>query len=119
MNHSVIYLSNSFRPLSVFSAYNRYTYIDYVLNLGVHSRAGQIVIMTPDDQGSISFTDNYAYSTPFITDPGGVLMTNFQFNVELKDNNGDSGLETILLSYQNPLATGALGTISYTITYGV
>lgn len=119
MNHSVIYLSNSFRPLSVFSAYNRYTYIDYVLNLGVHSRAGQIVIMTPDDQGSISFTDNYAYSTPFITDPGGILMTNFQFNVELKDNNGDSGLETILLSYQNPLATGALGTISYTITYGV
>jgi hypothetical protein len=119
MNHADIYLSNSFRPLSVFSAYNRYTYIDYILNLGVHSRSGQIIIMTPDDQGSISFTDNYAYSTPFITDSGGILMTNFQFNVELRDNNGDSGLETILLSYTNPLSTGATGTISYSITYGV
>jgi hypothetical protein len=119
MNYAEIYFSNSFRPLSVFSAYNRYTYIDYVLNLGVHSRSGQIVIMVPEDQGSISFTDNYAYSTPFITDPGGILMTNFQFNVELKDNNGDSGLETILLSYTNPLSTGATGTISYSITYGV
>lgn len=119
MNHSEIYLSNSFRPLAVFSAYNRYTYVDYVLNLGVHSRSGQLVIMTPDDQGSISFTDNYAYSTPFVTDPGGILMTNFQFTVELRDNNADSGLETILLSYQNPLATGALGTIAYSISYGV
>jgi hypothetical protein len=119
MNHADIYLSNSFRPLSVFSAYNRYTYIDYVLNLGVHSRSGQIIIMTPDDQGSISFTDNYAYSTPFITDPGGILMTSFQFNVELTDNNGDSGLETILVSYTNPLSTGTTGTISYSITYGV
>jgi hypothetical protein len=119
MNHSDIFLSNSFRPLAVFSAYNRYTYIDYVLNLGVHSRAGQIVVMVPEDQGSISFTDNYAYSTPFITEPGGVLMTNFQFNLELRNNNGDSGLETILLSYQNPLATGATGNIAYTISYGV
>lgn len=119
MNHTNIFLSNSFRPLAVFSAYNRYTYIDYVLNLGVHSRSGQLVIMTPDDQGSISLTDNYAYSTPFITDPGGILMTNFQFTVELRDNNADSGLETILLSYQNPLATGSTGTISYSISYGV
>jgi hypothetical protein len=119
MNRSDIFLSNSFRPLAVFSAYNRYTYIDYILNLGVHSRSGQIVIMVPEDQGSISFTDNYAYSTPFVSEPGGLLMTNFQFNVELKDNNGDSGLETILLSYQNPLATGATGNLSYTISYGV
>ncbi len=119
MNHNEIFLSNSFRPLAVFSSYNRYTYIDYTLNLGVHSRSGQIVIMVPEDQGSISFTDNYAYSTPFVTEPGGILMTNFQFTVELKDNNGDSGLETILLSYQNPLATGATGSISYSISYGV
>jgi len=119
MNHSPIFLSNSFRALSVFSAYNRYTYIDYILTLGVHSRAGQIVITLPDDQGSISFTDNYSYSTPFVTDPGGILMTNFQFNVELRDNNADSGLETILLSYQNPLTTGSTGSISYSISYGV
>ncbi len=119
MNHFSIDRSNSFRALAVFSAFNRYTYIDYILNLGVHSRYGQIVIMVAEDQGSLTFTDNYAYSTPFATDPGGIRMTNFQFNVELKDNNGDSGLETILLSYMNPLATGTTGTISYTITYGV
>jgi len=119
MNYSEIYLSDSFRPLSVFSAYNRYTYIDYVLDLGAHSRYGQIVIMISEDQGELSFADNFAYSTPFATDPGGVLMTNFQFNVEFKDNNGDSGLETILLSYMNPLSSGATGTISYKISYGV
>jgi hypothetical protein len=46
-------------------------------------------------------------------------MTNFEFNAELKDNDADSGIDTILLSYKNPLNTGATGKISYNITYGV
>jgi hypothetical protein len=54
-----------------------------------------------------------------ITDPGGAMMTKFEFNAELKDNDADSGVDTVLLTYKNPLATGATGTISYSISYGV
>jgi hypothetical protein len=46
-------------------------------------------------------------------------MTNFEFFAELKDNDADSGIETILLSYRNPLSGGATGSISYSISYGV
>lgn len=125
MNHADIYLSNSFRPLSVFSAYNRYTYVDYILNLGPHSRYGRLTIVVTADTEELTFADNYTYSSPLATTSGGVLMTNFQFNVEFKNNSnyedstaGNNG-ETILVSYTNPLSTGATGTISYSITYGV
>jgi hypothetical protein len=64
-------------------------------------------------------TDNYQYSPSLITDEGGALMTNFEFNVALRDNDTDSGIETIVLSYKNPLATGATGNISFDVTYGV
>jgi hypothetical protein len=47
------------------------------------------------------------------------MMTNFEFTASLKGNAGDSGIETIVLSYKNPLATGAVGTISFDVTYGV
>lgn len=119
MNYSDISLSNSFFPLAVFSAFNRYTYIDYVLQLGDHARAGQIVITVNESLGEFSFTDNYSYSTLYSTTPEGILMTNFVFNVELKDNDGDSGIETLLLSYQNPNSSGQTGTVSYSISYGV
>lgn len=119
LNYSDIYLSDSFRPLSVFSAFNRYTYIEYTLNLLNHSRHGTIVIMVDETLGEISYSDNYTYSTPLATTPQGVRMTNFEFSAELKDNDADSGIETVLLSYRNPLSSGATGSISYTITYGV
>jgi hypothetical protein len=45
-------------------------------------------------------------------------MTNFEFNAELKDNDGDSGIETILLSYKNP-SSGTTGNISFDVAYGV
>lgn len=114
-----IFLSDSFRPLSVLSAFNRFTYVDYTLRLNNHVRAGRITIMVDSTLGEISFADNYTYSTPFATTSGGVLMTSFQFSAELKDNDLDSGIETILLSYENPISTGAIGTISYSVTYGV
>jgi hypothetical protein len=119
LNYSAIYLSDGFRPLSVFSAFNRYTYIDYTLTLSNHVRAGRITIMVDDTLGEISFADNYTYSTPFATTPGGLLMTNFEFLCQLRDNDLDSGIDTVLLSYRNPLASGSIGTISYNITYGV
>jgi hypothetical protein len=55
-------------------------------------------------------------------------MTNFEFAAELRDNEdttGDSSLsiDTVVLSYKNPLLvsgqTGAGGSISFNVTYGV
>jgi hypothetical protein len=46
-------------------------------------------------------------------------MTNFEFNVSLRDNDGESGIDTLVLTYQNPLATGTTGTIQYLVSYGV
>jgi hypothetical protein len=124
-NNSLIYLSDSFTPLAVFSATNRYTIINYRLVLGAHTRHGQLWISVGEDlagEENASFcalTDNFQYSPSLITDEGGALMTNFEFNVALRDNDADSGIETIVLSYKNPLATGALGNISFDVTYGV
>jgi hypothetical protein len=71
----------------------------------------------------VAITDEYQYSAPNHDDRnyphGGTLMTNFEFTAELKDNDTDSGIDTVLVSYKNPLATGATGTISYNVTYGV
>jgi hypothetical protein len=130
-NFSSIDKTDSFRPLAVFSAFNRYTIINYCLKLGSHTRHGQLWISIGEDiageddvggPGSISevtITDNYQYSPRFITSEGGALMTNFEFAATLRGNAGDSGIETIVLSYKNPLATGATGSISFDVTYGV
>jgi hypothetical protein len=67
----------------------------------------------------IAIADNYTYSPSLITDPGGPMMTNFEFNADLKDNDTDSGVDTVMLTYKNPLASGYPGTISYSISYGV
>jgi hypothetical protein len=124
-NNSLIYLSDSFTPLAVFSATNKYTIINYRLSLGPHTRHGQLWISVGDDLAGednntfCALTDSYQYSPSLITDEGGALMTNFEFNVALRDNDTDSGIETIVLSYKNPLATGATGNISFDVTYGV
>jgi len=118
MNYSAI-RKGELVGLSVFSAYNRYTYIDYVLNLDVHSRVGQLVIVLDETRTNASITDNFTYSSNLATSPGGIVMTGFQFEVSLLDLDLDSGSDTILLSYRNPNATGAAGDISYSISYGV
>jgi hypothetical protein len=46
-------------------------------------------------------------------------MTNFEFNATLKGNAGDSGIETVVLSYKNPLVSGQTGSISFDVAYGV
>jgi len=118
-NYSDIYLSDSFKPLIALSAFNRFTYIDYTLKLSSHTRAGRLTVTIDEDLSVVAITDEYQYSPSLVTDPGGSLMTNFEFNAELKDNDADSGIETILVSYKNPLATGSTGDISYSISYGV
>ena len=125
----VIYLSDSFRPLAVFSAQNSFTIINYHLKLGPtngkYSRIGQLIIGIGDDLAgeenvsALSITDHYQFSPTFLTSEGGSLMTNFEFRATLADNDSDSGIETIVLSYRNPLASGSTGTISFDVSYGV
>lgn len=124
-NYAVIFLSDSFRPLTVISALNRYTIINYTLKLGAYTRHGQLWISIGDDiagednVSQVALTDNFQYSPSLVTSEGGATMTNFEFNVSLRGNAGDSGIETIVLSYKNPLATGATGSVSFDVTYGV
>jgi hypothetical protein len=118
-NYQDISLSDSFKPLAVFSAYNKYTYIDYTLRLGSQTRSGQLLITIDELLNNVTITDRYSYSSPTVSSPGGILMTNFEFTAELKNNTIEAGAETVLLSYRNPLSTGDIGNITFTITYGV
>ena len=128
-NYSLIYLSDSFRPLAVFSALNKFTVINYCLRLGVHTRFGSLHMAVSDDlsasDNQITVTDSYTYSPNFITSNGGSLMTNFEFTASLSSNRiGDDStlgpnLDTIVLAYKNPLATGQTGNISFDVAYGV
>jgi hypothetical protein len=131
--YSIIYLSDTFIPLAVFSTKNRYIIIDYNITLGEYSynRKGTLSITISDSVGDptdhVAITDNYTYSSSLITDLGGPVMTNFEFDAELKDstNVGDDSTvnpadpDTILLTYKNPLQYSGTGTISYSIRYGV
>ncbi len=124
-NYSLVYLSDSFRPLAVFSAFNKYTVITYCLKLGNHTRYGSLTLSVGDDLAgaddttNVTITDSYTYSPRYIATDGGTLMTNFEFNATLAGNAGDSGIETVVLSYKNPLATGQTGSISFDVAYGV
>ena len=117
-NYTDITTSDAPRPLSVFSAYNNYIYLDYVLRLGQHVRSGQISIVINTQNTDIEISETYTYSG------GGTTMTGFEFFASLKDNsNYDDSTgpnnDTVLLQYRNPLGTGANGSIEYSITYGV
>lgn len=124
-NYSDIFLSDSFRPLTVFSAYNKFISVDYMLVLGDFNRIGKLNIVIDRDLLVATLSDSFEYSSETPTSPGGALMTNFQFDVELRNNAnyGDSTLgdnkETLVLYYRNPLSNGAIGTISYFVSYGV
>ena len=129
-NYSLIYLSDSYRPLAVFSAVNKFTVLNYCLNLGEHYRYGTITIMvgsdlsTGENGSEVSISDNYSYSPNYITSEGGALMTNFEFSVAkasntTADDSTAAVIDTLVLYYKNPLATGATGSISFDVTYGV
>jgi len=124
-NYADIFLSDSLRPLTVFSAYNKFIYVEYMLALGDFNRTGRLSIAVDRDLAVATISDDFEYSSETPTSPGGPLMTNFQFDVELRNNAnyGDSALgdnrETLVLYYQNPLSNGATGTISYFVSYGV
>jgi hypothetical protein len=118
-NFGQIFLSDSFRPLAVFSAFNKFYTINYFLELGTHSRVGELSLSIGDQLGEIAISDHYQYSPTSSTSTEGALMTNFEFQAELRDNDADSGIDTIVLSYKNPLASGQTGSISFDVAYGV
>lgn len=117
-NYSAIYLSDGPRTFAVFSSGNKIITIDYVLKLDTHTRSGQIIIAVDRWNNDVSLTDNYIYSS------GGTTMTLFQFDASLVSNtNTDDSTsvedETLILSYVNPTGTGALGSITFSVSYGV
>lgn len=113
--------SDSARPLMVFSAFSRCYYINYILSMtGGYNRTGRLTITVDDNLSDVAITDEYQYSPPFVASPGGNLMTNFEFIAELRNNNVDiSGVDTLLISYRNPLSYGTTGLLSYQFQYGV
>lgn len=127
--YETIYLSDSFIPIAVFSALNNFTVINYHLKLGPtsgqYSRIGQLIIGIGsdlsgiDNVSAVSLTDSYQFSPSFLTSEGGSLMTNFEFRAEIADNDNDSGIDTVVLYYKNPLSSGSTGSISFDISYGV
>jgi hypothetical protein len=128
-NHTDIFLSDSFRPLAVFSAFNKFFTINYFLELGTYSRVGKLTITVGDDLSEVQISDQFNYSSLSVESQGGQTMTNFEFAVELRSNDDlirpdapdDSAMtpDTVVLTYQNPIQTGALGNISFDVAYGV
>jgi hypothetical protein len=129
-NYAPIYLSDSFAPLAAFSSQNKFTVINYCLKLGEHTRYGTATIiigddLSPESHGSdVSITDNFAYSPNTLTSPGGSTMSNFEFSVSkssntVLDDSTAAVIDTVMLTYKNPLATGITGSISYDVAYGV
>jgi hypothetical protein len=129
-NYAPIYLSDSFSPLAAFSAQNKFTVINYCLKLGEHTRYGTATIvigddLSPESHGSdISITDSFAYSPNTLISPGGSTMTNFEFGVSkssntVLDDSTAAVIDTVMLTYKNPLATGITGSVSYDVAYGV
>jgi len=129
-NYAAIYLSDSFSPLAAFSAQNKFTVINYCLKLGEHTRYGTATIiigddLSPESHGSdVSITDNFSYSPNTLTSPGGSTMSNFEFSVSkssntVLDDSTAAVIDTVMLTYKNPLATGITGSISYDVAYGV
>lgn len=128
-NHTDIFLSDSFRPLAIFSAFNKFFTINYFLQLGTYSRVGKLTITVGDDLAEVQVSDQFNYSSATEESQGGQIMTNFEFDVELRSNDDsvrldapdDSALtpDTVVLTYKNSIQTGALGSISFDVAYGV
>ncbi len=115
---STIGYADSFEQFAMLSALNKSYTIRYFLTLGTHSRTGKLTISVSDDQTDVAITDEYQYSPSLVSDPGGSTMTDFEFNAELVTYDATAGDETISLQYRNP-TSGAGGTLTFDVTYGV
>ena len=122
-NYSPVGPTDNFQTLTVLSAFSNYITLNYFLKLGNRSRYGRLIITVGDDFQEVALTDDFQYSSTHEEFTGGQLMTNFEFKVEIVDNDDTTGdstrsMDTVILSYKNPLP-GASGTISYDVAYGV
>ena len=118
-NYASIFLNENITDiiLSTLPIANRFIELDYFLILGSHSRKGKLTIAVgaANNTANTGLYDEYIYSSTSPSAPGGALMTNFEFGVTVETLNSTP---TIALRYRNPIDTGSLGTISYSITYG-
>jgi hypothetical protein len=120
-----VFPTDNFQPASVFSSDNRAIDLEYTLVLGSNEyvRHGTISMTidnaTDQTQRSVGITDSYSYSAGSITAPGGALMTDFEFDARLKDNNSEEGKDTVVLYYRNLTSYSTSGTLAYTIVQGV
>ena len=116
-----IVIQDALKPLAVFSSRSKFIYISYSLKLSSYTRAGKLTLTTDYDFNNVAITDEYQYSPNLLSDPGGLLMTNFTFDAALTNKTlaDSSANDTILLTYSNPVSYGVTGTISYQISYGV
>lgn len=112
-----VFIADSYRPLAVFSLRNSSTTIEYTLILGTKVRKGTLTIGVEKDRSSFSITDNYQHAS------GDLVMTGFSFDGERRTNLPseltDSTVDTLVLTYVNPSATGASGSIAYSVSYSV
>jgi hypothetical protein len=114
-----VFPTDNFQPVCVFSSDNRVINLEYTLVLGVYVRHGNISMTVDDLKGSVGLTDSFSYSSNSITAPGGALMTDFEFDARLKDNDTSDGNDTVVLYYRNLTSYLTSGTFSYTIVQGV
>jgi len=127
--YSPVFGSDSFRPLAVLSSFNKFIYIRYILSIGDFNRTGKLTLVVDNNLSYVGISDDFIYSDDTINSVGGNIMLNFQFTAELR-NNGDivrlntedssASLETVVLSYRNPLIPSGdeLGEISFDVSYG-
>ena len=117
-NQATLPLSDSFTPFAIFGAENSYIRLNYTLRLSNEKRHGTINLTINDSKTTVSLADSYSYSSLFASTPSGVISTGVEFSAALADNDDDSGIETIVLSYKNPVASGFPGEMSFDIEYG-
>ena len=116
-HYAEIESSDAFTAVAVFSSTNRYIELDYVLTLSGFTRKGTLILVVNDQMNEVAVSDSYIYSSSLITSSGGTLMTDFEFDAVLRDNNNDSETDTVVLQYKNP--EGPTGSLTYTLSYGV
>jgi hypothetical protein len=87
--------------------------------LSTEIRHGTLKIIVNEPKTAVTIADESNYSAVSATSSEGQLMTGFLFDVTIADNDADSGNDTVILSYKNPLATGSTGSIALQFSYGV
>jgi hypothetical protein len=102
-------------PFATFSAQNRKTVIDYVVNFTSGSvRYGSLTIIVGENKVGPMITDSYSSSC------GDSNAEGLEFSISLADrDNSSPGSETLLLNYKNPSATSTPDTMTFFVSYGV